>query len=135
MSLEVGPRRTIFTIPGEAVDGEFYAVLVARQFVHPFVMRAEQEDVYDDHYFTAKGDWVEGVWSLGYVQAEHKVRGGRLQRSSTPCEAWWATSGDRMRRGLRFGRDSQGRGFEVVGIELNATMATNVRTALGLNGT
>ena len=96
-------------------------------------MRAEQEDVYDDHYFTAKGDWVEGVWSLGYVQAEHKVRGGRLQRSSTPCEAWWATSGDRMRRGLRFGRDSQGRGFEVVGIELNATMATHPRTTLGLN--
>src|SRR6267143_1048018 len=49
-------------------------VSCTHRFVYPFITKGEQEDVYDDHYFTAKGDWVEGVWPLSYVQAEPKVR-------------------------------------------------------------
>jgi 2-polyprenyl-3-methyl-5-hydroxy-6-metoxy-1,4-benzoquinol methylase len=95
-------------------------------------MRAEQEDVYDDKYFTANGDWVEGVWPLGYVQAEPNVR----KEAGEVLDILPRRHGRLLEIGCAGGfflDEARKRGFDVVGIELNATMATHARTALGLN--
>jgi len=102
------------------------------RFVYPFLTRTEQEQVYDDHYFTAKGDWVEGVWPLGYVQAEHNVR----KESAEVLDLLPASRGRLLEIGCAGGfflDEARKRGFDVVGIELNPSMAAHAQAALGLN--
>jgi cyclopropane fatty-acyl-phospholipid synthase-like methyltransferase len=100
--------------------------------VYPFLTRAEQEAVYDDNYFTEKGDWVEGVWPLGYVEAEPNVR----KEAAEVLDILPKRHGRLLEIGCAGGfflDEARKRGFEVAGIELNATMATHARTALGLS--
>jgi 2-polyprenyl-3-methyl-5-hydroxy-6-metoxy-1,4-benzoquinol methylase len=102
------------------------------RFVYPFLTRAEQEVVYDDNYFTANGDWVEGVWPLGYVQAEPNVR----KEAAEILDMLPRRRGRLLEIGCAGGfflDEARKRGFDVAGIELNATMAAHARTTLGLN--
>jgi cyclopropane fatty-acyl-phospholipid synthase-like methyltransferase len=92
----------------------------------------EQEAVYDDRYFTAEGDWVEGVWPLGYVQAEPQVR-----REAAEVLDMVPRRGGRLLEigcaGGFFLDEARRRGFDVAGVELNATMAAHARSVLGLD--
>lgn len=102
------------------------------QFVYPPITKVEQETVYDDHYFTAEGDWVEGVWPLSYVQAEPKVR----REAAEVLDILPGRGGRLLEIGCAGGfflDEARKRGFDVFGIELNVTMAAHARTALGLN--
>jgi SAM-dependent methyltransferase len=92
----------------------------------------EQEDVYDDNYFSAKGDWVEGVWPLGYVQAERNVR----KEAAEVLDILPKRRGRLLEIGCAGGfflDEARKRGFDVVGIELNESMAAHGRIGLGLN--
>lgn len=102
------------------------------QFVYPPVTKVEQEAVYDDHYFAATGDWVEGVWPLSYVQAEPKVR----READEVLDILPRGVGRLLELGCAGGfflDQARRRGFDVVGIELNARMAAHARNALGLD--
>jgi 2-polyprenyl-3-methyl-5-hydroxy-6-metoxy-1,4-benzoquinol methylase len=73
--------------------------------VYPLITRAEQKDIYPNN-------------AVGVLDTLPK-RGGRLLEIG--CAGGF------------FLDEGRKRGFEVVGIELNATMATHARTPLGLN--
>lgn len=101
------------------------------QFIHPFVSAAEQAEMYADHYFRAEGDWVEGYWSLGYVEAEDKLR----EEAVEVLDMLPRRSGRLLEIGCAGGfflDEARRRGFDVAGIELNAKMAEHAAAKLGL---
>ena len=101
------------------------------RFIHPFVSEAEQAEMYADPYFRADGDWVEGYWSLGYVEAEDKLR----REAREVLDMLPRRSGRLLEIGCAGGfflDEARRAGFDVAGIELNATMAEYARGKLGL---
>lgn len=100
------------------------------QFVWPFHSSTEQEAIYNNEYFTGSGDWVEGVWQKSYVEAEDELRREANEVISIiPVER-----GRLVEIGCAGGffLDEAKKRFEVVGIELNKSMADHA-VGMGLN--
>jgi SAM-dependent methyltransferase len=101
-------------------------------FVFPHLSAREQGEIYHDNYFSAGGDWVEGVWALGYFEAESKLRDearevlGMIDRNGGQLLEVGCAGGYFLDEARKWG-------FDVLGIELNRTMATRARDALGLD--
>jgi 2-polyprenyl-3-methyl-5-hydroxy-6-metoxy-1,4-benzoquinol methylase len=75
---------------------------------------------------------VEGVWPLGYVQAESNVR----KEAAEVLDILRKRRGRLLEIGCAGGfflDEARKRGFDVVGVELNATMANHARDTLGLS--
>ena len=101
------------------------------QFVHPPIAAAHQEAIYADHYFSRDGDWVCGLWDADYRGAEPQLRyEAREILGMLPL-----SSGRLLDIGCAGGvflDEARQRGFEVTGIELNASMALHARSKYGL---
>ena len=101
------------------------------QFVYPFVTQLEQEEIYGDHYFSEEGDWVSGIWKLGYKDAEERLRKeAQLVLNMLPIRR-----GKLLEIGCAGGfflDEARKSGFHVMGIEINRSMATHAEKQLGL---
>jgi 2-polyprenyl-3-methyl-5-hydroxy-6-metoxy-1,4-benzoquinol methylase len=107
-------------------------MVCTHQFVYPFLTKVEQEVIYSDQYFTAEGDWVEGVWPLGYIEAEEELR----REAGEVLEMLPRRDGRLVEVGCAGGfflDEARRRGFEVAGVELNEKMVSHARLALGLH--
>src|SRR5439155_13768586 len=106
-------------------------MVCTHEFVNPRITRVEQDVIYSDPYFTAGGDWVEGVWPLGYIEAEKTLR----REAAEVLDMLPRHDGRLLEFGCAGGfflDEARKRGFEVEGIELNAKMVSHARLALGL---
>jgi len=98
----------------------------AHQFIHPAVTAEDQALIYGDHYFSKEGDWVCGIWSAGYVDAEQQLRAeareilGMLPRPPGKLLDIGCAGGT-------FLDEARKHGFDVCGIEMNAAMAQYAR--------
>lgn len=101
------------------------------QFLHPPVTREDQELIYGDGYFSAGGDWVCGVFGGGYLEAEPHLREEAAEiLGMLPAPP--ARLLDVGCAGGTFLDEARSAGFQVSGIELNASMAKQARTRYGL---
>ncbi len=101
------------------------------QFVHPSISAADQADMYSDHYFSAGGDWVCGMFEGSYSDAEAEIRKEAHEVLAYIPEA----SGNLLDIGCAGGvflDEARKKGFIVSGIELNATQAESARTRFSL---
>lgn len=91
--------------------------------------------MYGDGYFGADGDWVCGFWDGGYIDNEQNVRQeARLVLAELGAPAAGHTRLLEIGAAGGFFLDEARRvGYDVVGIELNASMATFGRDHLGLD--
>lgn len=93
----------------------------SHQFVWPTLSATDQEAIYTDHYFSQEGDWVEGYWQKGYLEAERELRAeARQVLRMIPRDR-----GRLLEIGCAGGffLDEARVKFDVSGIELNQTMA------------
>ena len=102
------------------------------QFVYPQVRPQDQSEIYSDGYFAKDGDWICGLITAGYVEAEHQLRTeARQVLAMLP-----APRGQLLDVGCAGGvflDEARTGGFAVAGIELNSSMATHARETYGLN--
>lgn len=101
------------------------------QFVQPSITPDEQLLMYGDQYFSKEGDWVCGIFQASYVDAQRQLRAeAREILSLLP-----APPGRLLDIGCAGGvflDEARRRGFEVAGIELNASMAQYARDTYGV---
>lgn len=104
----------------------YRCALCTHQFVHPAVTAEEQTLMYSDQYFSKEGDWACGVFRAGYIEAEP-----RLRDEATQILAMLPVSSGKLLdigcAGGVFLDEARKRGFNVVGIELNPSMAGYAR--------
>lgn len=94
------------------------------QFVHPPVTFQDQALIYSDHYFSKEGDWVCGIFPAGYTDAQ-----SQLKQEAHEILAMLPMSSGRLLdigcAGGVFLNEARTSGFDVCGIELNASMAAH----------
>src|SRR5688572_5945371 len=97
------------------------------QFVYPLITREEQDIIYSDAYFSANGDWVCGLFgSASYADAEAELRReAREVLAMLPSPP--GTLLDVGCAGGVFLDEARAAGFDVLGVEPNATMANSAR--------
>jgi SAM-dependent methyltransferase len=99
--------------------------------VHPPVSRDDQALIYNDRYFSKEGDWVCGIFRAGYTEAESQLK----EEAREILDMLPFSSGRLMDIGCAGGvflSEARSRGFEVVGLELNASMAAYARSTYQL---
>src|ERR1041385_376718 len=101
------------------------------QFVHPPVSRDDQALIYSDRYFSREGDWVCGIFPGGYTEAE-----SQLKEEAREILAMLPLPSGRLLdigcAGGVFLSEARSRGFDVIGLELNASMAAYARSTYHL---
>jgi 2-polyprenyl-3-methyl-5-hydroxy-6-metoxy-1,4-benzoquinol methylase len=101
------------------------------QFVYPTVTAEEQALIYGDGYFSKEGDWSCGCFADDYVSSESELR----KEADSVLDMLPVRAGKLLDIGCAGGfflDQARRRGFEVIGIEYNATMADHARRKLGL---
>lgn len=96
------------------------------QFVHPAVTPHEQALIYSDQYFAKEGDWVCGIFEAGYTDAQAQLK----DEAREILDLLPVSSGRLLDIGCAGGvflNEARDRGFDVSGIELNASMAAHAR--------
>lgn len=102
------------------------------QFVYPPVTPQDQAEIYDDQYFSSEGDWVCGLISASYVEAESQLR----EEAREVLVMLPALRGRLLDIGCAGGvflDEARSSGYEVAGIELNPLMARYARATYGLD--
>lgn len=104
------------------------------QFVHPSVAAEEMAAIYGDHYFAANGDWAASHFAgQGYRDAEAKLRDeARQVLRMLPVNAGIRLLDIGCAGGV-FLDEARRQGFEVAGIEFNASMVQHARKRYGLD--
>ena len=102
------------------------------QFVFPSVGKEEQDRLYDDAYFSAQGKWAGGVFAGGYIEAEDELVKEAQSVVEMLPEIEHGTLLEIGSAGGYFLREAKGAGYDVLGIEPNAEMASYACTLLGL---
>jgi SAM-dependent methyltransferase len=104
------------------------------QFVYPSVAAEEMAAIYGDHYFAANGDWAASHFEgQGYRDAEAKLRDeARQVLGMLPVNAGVRLLDIGCAGGV-FLDEARRKGFEVAGIEYNASMAQDARARYGLD--
>ncbi|HEY8506874.1 MAG TPA: class I SAM-dependent methyltransferase [Steroidobacteraceae bacterium] len=97
------------------------------QFVYPAITREDQALIYSDAYFSEGGDWACGHFDgVGYLEAEKSLR-----REARDVLGMLPVRQGRLLdigcAGGVFLDEARAYGFDVVGIEPNATMARTAR--------
>lgn len=104
----------------------------SHQFVHPPVSAEDQAAIYSDRYFLDDGDWVCGCWEADYFSAEPQLRSeAREVLDMLPLSSGYLL--DIGCAGGVFLDEARRRGFQVKGVELNASMANQARTKFGID--
>ena len=96
------------------------------QFVNPSVTHDDQALIYSDRYFTKDGDWVCGMFNASYADAVPQL----VAEAQEVLDLLPVSSGKLLDVGCAGGvflNEARRRGFEVAGIELNASMAAHAR--------
>ncbi len=97
------------------------------QYVWPIVNAEEQAAIYSDHYFTAQGDWVVGLRSESYAEADAMLRREAdrvLGMITLPPQFSLLDIGCAGGTFLDHARQA---GYRVAGIEYNAAQAQSAR--------
>ena len=104
----------------------------SHEFVYPLLTQREQAEIYDDFYFSAKGDWACGCFEGGYIDSEVELRIEAKQvLKMIPLH-----QGKLLEIGCAGGfflDEARKLGFEVLGVEPNASMANYGKTHLGVD--
>jgi len=103
------------------------------QFVHPPVSAADQEHMYGDAYFAQGGDWVCGLYEgKGYAEAREEL----IQEAQEILDLLPLREGRLLDIGCAGGiflNEARSAGFQVQGIEINATQAEEARSTFHLD--
>jgi len=94
--------------------------------VHPSVTPDDQALIYSDQYFSQEGDWVCGIFQASYTQAGPQL----VEEAHEILDMLPFSSGKLLDIGCAGGvflNEARSRGFDVTGIELNASMAAYAR--------
>ncbi len=94
--------------------------------------RNDQERIYSDAYFSSDGDWSTGVWKEDYLACDSELQSEvREVLGLLPC-----ASGRLLDIGCAGGivlDQARRSGYEVMGVELNRSMAEHARHNLSLD--
>ena len=103
----------------------------SHQFVHPAITESDQAEIYSDQYFSADGDWVCGHFEGSYEDSENSLR-----EEARAVLGYLPTRGGKLLdvgcAGGVFLDEARRAGFEVAGIELNASQAQAARDRFGV---
>lgn len=100
------------------------------RYTDPMPDPGEVAAVYDDAYFDDGGDWVCGYWKGSYIENERNLRAearGVLRTLRGPCRLLEIGCA-----GGYFLDEARRAGYDVTGVELNATQVEHAR-GLGLD--